>query len=304
MSFENQTQIRNIIEPIKVGPIEYFMAHGELPNISINPSNNQQNKIKPEAKEKVSKEDRIKYSREFHEYFGKLMKGCELNQDEMKQHIVDGIKYCPSTVTTHLLYATDPRGMDRVDIFETALPFVVACRPGFTFHQTLVRGLVRQDAWKLICAFIRDDIGAKVVQFVFETLAWNIKHRNRRCLRSLPRQGKVSNRLRGFMKMKPAKWRHTLSKGSRGSITSFMSSNDWSKIEYKLLNIHILSKNYRAFMRHDRDRFVHFLESNPDTAAAVKRVKYYKAPYLSQKEIYDKYVVPMKKEEPCQSIKV
>ena len=102
--------------------------------------------------------------------------------------------------------------------------------------------------------------------------------------------------------MKPAKWRHVLAGGSRGSIYSFMSSNDWQKIEYKFLNAHTISANYRAFMRHDKDRFSAYLISNPDVAAIVKKIHYHNKPYyLSQKEIYDKYVVPMKETQACQS---
>ena len=289
-------QVTNKIqkEPIRV--IEHFMVHGEW--LSITPENQQttidssdMNKTKP------PKEKRIQTSKEIHSYFGKLAKGHPLDTEELKEHIVEGIKYCPSTVTTHLLYFADIKGMNRQDVFNAALPIVIASKPGFTFIQTLIRGLVRQDAWKLISTFIRDDVSSKVNQFVFELLEHNIKKRNRRCLREMPRQGRIANRIRGHLKMRPAKWRHIFAGGSKGSIVTFMSNNDWNKIEYTKISVYNLAMNYHAFMKHDKMRFKAFLSLHPETSLAMKKCRFKKNRlYLSQKEIYDNYVVPMLKE--------
>lgn len=284
-------QVTNKIQTAPIRVIEHFMIHGEW--LSITPTT----QISSVTREKAPKEKRVQTSKEFHAYFGRLAKGSPLDVEELKEHIVEGIKYCPSTVTTHLLYFADIKGMNRQDVFNAALPIVIESKPGFTFIQTLVRGLVRQDAWKLISTFIRDDVSSKVNQFVFELLAYHIKKRNRKCLREMPRQGRIANRIRGHLKMRPAKWRHILAGGSRGSIVSFMSSNDWNKIEYTKISVYNLATNYHAFMKHDKMRFKAFLSLHPDTAAAMKKCRFKKHRlYLSQKEIYDNYVVPMLKE--------
>ena len=250
------------------------------------------------TRSRVSSDEKIVASREFHTYLGNIVRGTEeIDDEELMYQLKNGLKLCMTTVTVHLLYLADPKGLNRPDLFELMIPMLIACKPGVTFFMTLIRGLVRIDAWKLISLFIRDDTGSKINIFVFETLAYHIKKRNRRCLRGLPRQGKIANRIRGYLKMRPAKWRHVLAGGSRGSIYSFMSCNDWSKIEYKLLSVQLLVENYKAFMRHDGRRFKAFLELYPDIAAAIKKRRYnnYKY-YMQQKEIYDAYVVPMPKE--------
>ena len=250
------------------------------------------------AKDFVDKTDRIIASREFHTYIGTLMKVQAIDSTEFLQYLRKGLDHCKTTVTTHLLYMSDIRGMNRADLFEQIIPLLIQCKPGTVFFQTLVRGLVRQDSWRLICSLIRDDIGSKVNKFIFETLECHIRKHNRKCLRSMPRQGRIANRIRGYLKIKPAKWRHVLAGGSRGSITSFMSNNDWKKIDYRLLNVHILIANYRAFMRHDHDRFHAYIESHPEIDAMIKKIKNCKYKYYpSQKEIYDTYVVPMREKE-------
>jgi hypothetical protein len=166
--------------------------------------------------------------------------------------------------------------------------------------------LVRQDAWKLITYFIRDDVGSKTINYILDVITSSVRKHNRKCLRDMPRQGKVANRIRGYMKIKPAKWRHILSGGSRGSVLSFMSNNDWAKLNYEKVSVYNLATHYRAFMRHDRDRFSEFLQQHPETVFHMKHCLKKKKEYLSQKEIYDTYFVPpvvKKGDRVCQSSK-
>lgn len=254
----------------------------------------------------VDKELRTETSREFHRIIGDMIKNDSIDLVKLATIVPKAVKFCPSTVTTHLLYLTDMKGINRPDIFCAVLNIMIPRRPGYTFMQTLIRGLVRQDAWKLITLFIRDDVSSRVIKYAMDVIVCNIRKHNRKCLRDMPRQGRVANRIRGYMKMKPAKWRHILANGSRGSVVSFMSSNDWTKLNYDKVSIYNLSTHYRAFMRHDKTRFQEFLKQHPDTVYLMKRCKTKKKEYLSQKEIYDTYFVPQfvkKGEKSCQTSK-
>ena len=276
---------------------DYLMQNGEWPGQLVGSTEVRLIRPLPHTlmppTRKVKHPFRIKVSKEFHAYFESLYNNAELKADELESYIQRGLENCPTTVTTHLLYAADIKGMNRPDITAMAIPMVLKYKPALPFIYALIKGLVHQNKWKVICEFINDNASGRMRTYVLSIIAAHIHCKNHKCLREMPRQGRIANRIRGYMKLTPAAWRKTLSRGCWGSIYNLMSHQKWDTIKYDRLGAYVLAENYHAFMRHDKERFKAFFAEFPEIAKIVRgiRMSKYKKRFLSQKDIYDIYFV-------------
>ena len=289
--------------PLTISVTDYLVQNGELPGQLVGSTEVRlirplPHTLMPPTK-KVKHPLRAKTSKEFHEYFEALYNGKELKEEELESYIQKGLADCPSTVTTHLLYASDIKGMNYPDIVAMAIPIVLKYKPALPFVYALIKGLVHQNKWKLICEFVNDNASGRIRTYILSIIAAHIRYKNHKCLREMPRQGRITNRIRGYMKLTPVAWRRTLSKGCWGSIYNLMSHQKWNTIKYDRLGAYVLAENYRAFMRHDKERFRAFLIEFPAIAKIVRSIRMSKSKkrFLSQKEIYDTYFIVVEETE-------
>jgi hypothetical protein len=247
---------------------------------------------------KIDKDKKAEVAKNFYFYMRDLSGKSKIDLTEFKHQLDECCKYSQTTVTTQLLYAADVGGLNRPDITKAAIPILInSDYVGKLFLQTLVRGLVWQQKWKLVCEFITDDTPAKLRTFVFEAIRNGITKGNARCMQELPRQGEVANRIRGYLGMTPAEWRHTLVQGSGNSLSALMSSNNWAKIKYEDLSVYMISACYRAFARHYNARFQKYLEENEGIKKTAYRIKFHfrKHKFLKSSVILKNYFVKIAK---------
>lgn len=219
------------------------------------------------------------------------------DKEEFFKILMESISKSQTQVTTLLLYTADVRGLNRPDIVNDA--FEVVMNPkvvGFTFRRTLIKGLVYRNYWRLIFKILEfEKVDNRTRGCIFGSVKIALKKNNPKALREMPRQGVAVNRVRGFLHMTPAEWRHTLVDGSTNSLFARMSNGEWSMIDYAKLPVFLISSMYKGFMRHDRSRFTQYLKQNKQIARASYQIKtnFKKHPFSSIEEIVKNYFVPM-----------
>ena len=131
-----------------------------------------------------------------------------------------------------------------------------------TFIATSIQKYGRWDMyWRLIEFFDLNGVENKAWTYVLMSiikLGLEDKDLAPLCAKWLPRKGRMANRIRGFLKMKPAEYRHTLSQYS--TTETKMSANKWSDIEYEHVPSKCAIKNAAAFTRHDTERYSKYIE--------------------------------------------
>lgn len=159
-----------------------------------------------------------------------------------------------------LFYVADEKGLNKP---EWVAPIVQCIAEAKYIHSnqriSFYKGLTRLNRWKLAVSFLNYKTNLPLRTSIFNSIYWAINDKNTKCLRELPRQGNVANRLRGYLKLDPKAWRHTLSENTRFKLSTLMSSCSWKKIKYEKLPVNSLINNHDAFMRHDTVRFKHYL---------------------------------------------
>ena len=281
----------------------------DFTNVTCSVTSTNVEKAKPfilkSTKRKLDKKQKEENAREFYAYMKRLYNGAPIIQSELKEQLETCYKSSQTTVTTHLLYAADLSGLNRPDIVKAAIPILLtADYTGKLFLHTFVRGLIWHQNWKLICEFIRDETPAKLRTVIFESIKHAILKGNKKCMQALPRQGTIANRIRGYLNLKPAEWRHILAEGSQDNLPAMMSSGDWGKIKYENLSVYVISACYRAFERHDRARFNQYLQSNEKIAKTARRIKFHfrKPKFNTSSAILKNYFVKIiKKDHKCKT---
>lgn len=218
------------------------------------------------------------------------------NKEYYHQALKNGLKTSQTQVTTLLLYAADLKGMNRPDLVIDS--FDVILNPsltGYTFRQTLLKGMIWRHQWKLVFKALERKIDSRTRAYIFAMVRSALQRGNEADYRELPRQGVGVNRVRGFLRMTPADWRHALVDGSGNNLPTTMSSNQWSFIDYAKLPVYYISKWYKGFMRHDRVRFNRYLQANRHIAKTSYQIKHHfrKHPFLSIEDVINTYRVPM-----------
>ena len=218
------------------------------------------------------------------------------NKEYYHQALKNGLKASQTQVTTLLLYASDLKGMNRPDlVLESYDVIFSSASVGYTFRQTLLKGLIWRHQWKLVFKALERKIDSKTRAYIFAMVKSALQRGNEADYREIPRQGVAVNRVRGYLKMTPADWRHALVDGSGSNLPTTMSSNQWSFIDYAKLPVYYISKWYKGFMRHDRLRFIRYLQANRQIAKTSYQIKHHfrKRPFLSVEDVINTYRVPM-----------
>ena len=247
-------------------------------------------KEKPKKQKKVEPIELYTYLKEIYEDVSPY------DKEHLQVLVRAGLKESQTQVTTLLLYSADPRGLNNPIVLTDALDVILNSNTvGFTFRQTLIKGLAWRHLWKLIFSILERKIDSKTRSYIFSLVRSSLNRGNAVDFREMPRQGTAVNRVRGFLHKTPAEWRRLLVDGSGNSIQYSMSSNNWNLIDYAKLPVFYISKWYKGFMRHDRLRFIRFLQANRGIAKTSYRIKHHfkKRPFLSIEDVIQTYFVPM-----------
>ena len=116
--------------------------------------------------------------------------------------------------------------------------------------------------WKLIEYLEEKKVSIKAWTFrllYFIRMGLNNSNTVSLCAKWMPRKGKMANRIRGFLSMKPADYRHMLS--AHKTTETYMSANKWSEINYEHVPSKCGMRNSSAFTKHDYDRYDQYIDA-------------------------------------------
>jgi len=195
--------------------------------------------------------------------------GNEFQDNRLRQSFADAMAEDPDLAIRAMLNAYDVRkGAGRRDAFR--LSFLAALQRGALTVQQLVQ-LV--DAVPFFGRFdmlvkLLAEAGLRLDAAIRRELVHASLSRSQRaladpeeaalCAKWLPRKGTEANRVRGFLGLKPADYRHLLAQYA--TVETVISANRWADVVYE----HVPSKaglKYRAaFHRHDGPRYQSYLD--------------------------------------------
>lgn len=175
-------------------------------------------------------------------------------------HIEKSLKENFKSTAIILFYIADEKGLNKPEWVAPVIQHIAEAKHIHSSQRiSFYKGLIKLNRWKLAVSFLNYKTNLPLRTVIFNSIYWAIHDKNTKCLRELPRQGNVANRLRGYLKLDPKSWRHTLSDNTKYKLSTLMSSCYWKKIKYEKLSIYSLINNHDAFMRHDTARFKHYL---------------------------------------------
>lgn len=209
-----------------------------------------------------------------HQCVQDMVQNEKFDVEEYTKCIKKSLQYNFKSSALLLFYIADENGLNKPEWVSIAIP-IIAETPYISnaFRISFYKGLTKLGRWRLAVSFLDYKTNMALRNAIFNSIYWAINDKNVRCLRDLPRQGNVANRLRGYLKYSPKEWRKALSSASWFKLTTLMSSSHWGKIRYDKLSTVTLVNGYNAFMRHDKNRFKHFLhEAGVKGSEVVKHV--------------------------------
>lgn len=182
-----------------------------------------------------------------------------MSQEDMRKHMELALAEDRETALRILLWAYDCRGgAGSRDIMRAALPyFLLKDKQDTCMH--LLRAIPELGRYDMLSDLLENDDLPKdytklVLNIIKDALADESKAAL--CAKWLPRKGKAANRVRGWLKLKPAEYRHTLSKYT--TTETLMSANKWGSIEYEHVPSVCFARSKAAFNKHDQARFEKF----------------------------------------------
>ena len=195
-------------------------------------------------------------------------------------YVKKSLKYNFKSTALILFYIADERGLNKPEWIVPVIQYIAEEKNIYTSKRiSFYKGLTRLNRWKLAVSFLNYKTNLQLRSVIFNSIYWAIHDKNTKCLRELPRQGNIANRLRGYLKYDPKTWRHTLADNTQYKLSTLMSSSKWNKILYHKLSNRVLIENHNAFMRHDTDRFKHYLSD-----AGIKGMNIVKSVLFSDKK--------------------
>lgn len=175
-------------------------------------------------------------------------------------HVEKSLKENFKSTAIILYYIADEKGLNKPEWVAPIIQYIAEAKHVHSNQRiSFYKGLTKLNRWKLAVSFLDYKTNLLLRTAIFNSIYWAIHDKNTKCLRELPRQGNVANRLRGYLKLDPKSWRHTLSDNTKFKLSTLMSGCHWKKIKYEKLSVYSLINNHDAFMRHDTIRFKHYL---------------------------------------------
>jgi len=172
------------------------------------------------------------------------------------------------------LWTCDNRaGLGNDNIFKAVASEIAMSQAlNISFKIKIVKSLIRLSKWNLVVELLKYRVPAKLRIFIFNEIRKALKFGNINCAKSMPRNGAVANRIRGYLKLSPTEWRGVLVPLCSDMVTVLMSANKWSEIDYNKLPTHIIVQYFKAIKRHDRERFFAYLDATPARAITIYRI--------------------------------
>jgi len=201
---------------------------------------------------------------------GDIMHADHVDIDEFKRLVSQGLEFNASCAALLLFYLADYRGLNKPEFIASIIPLIATSEfIGTSFRVKFIHGLIKMNRWKLALMFFDQPNNSVMRQEILSQVRRGIISQDVSCMREMPRQGTIANRLRGYIHLSPKEWRKTLAKNCRFTLPSMMSGHRWFKIDYAKLPIGSLAKFFNAFKRNDEERFSRYLEDNKERNDAI-----------------------------------
>lgn len=198
----------------------------------------------------------------------------KFDKEKFIELIKNGLTINAADTAAILLYVADSKGLNKQEWVAPIIQIIAESESiGTKFRVRFFKGLTKINCWKLAVSFLNYKSNATFRMNIFLTISREIKNKNVSCLRELPRQGVVANRIRGFMGYEPKKWRKLLARSCWWQLATMMSTIRWNLIDYTKLPTCLLVRYYNAFMRHDKDRFNAYLSDKNSKGFIVNKIK-------------------------------
>lgn len=201
--------------------------------------------------------------------YRKMLDGA--SDETVKEMIEDGLRFCRFDTMTLLLWSVDTRiGLQKDTWVKMALPALAKNRKMPTdVKMTFVRALETMSRWDLVVKIIAEEPDPRFRTWIFSDIRRCIDKGIVACARCMPRDGRVANRIRGFMKLTPKQWRHKLAPLCTNQVATILSQKRWTDLSYETIPVHLHAFYYKAFMKHDGERYKQFLDANVTTKKRI-----------------------------------
>lgn len=180
-----------------------------------------------------------------------------------------------------LLYAHDVReGAGERQVFKNLFPLACALQSTDGFINLdlvwrLLNKIPELGRWDTLVALM-DKVPETIQILILDLIHQGLQSGNGLCAKWMPRQGKVANRIRGYINKRmtsgelltPKSYRKMLVSMSK-TIEQLMSAGQWDAINYEHVPSVAMSRTKKAFSKHDGDRFGAYLT---DVTSGEKKI--------------------------------
>lgn len=145
----------------------------------------------------------------------------------------------------------------------------------------MIRKIPKLGYWKDIFDFLDHPVAIEMLMAEVESMV--LENRTSLLAKYMPRKGKTAIKLRQILDMPPKAYRKLIVKHSK-TTEQLMSAKEWNKINYDQVPSLCHSRNGKAFMRNDTDRYNRYLSAVQKGEKSIKAWAVY--PYDVVKAVF------------------